>query len=312
MSSGAGPFAVTSPNTSVTVAGNSTQTVTWNVANATASPVSAASVRILPHDATVRTLVASTTGSWNGGWTVKAADFNGDGRTDLFLYNGTTGRWFKAINNGANNFAYYTELTSTGYHVAIGNFGPAGAVLDDVVFYNPTSGAWSKCISTGDGTAGFTCDSGSWDAGWQVHPVDTNSDNITDLYNSSTGQWFIIGGVSLNIVGSGTWSANWTVKSGDLNGDGRADIFLYNTATGEWFECFNNGAGDFTYASGRWDANWQISITSFNGDARADLLLYNSTTGTYVQCINTGSASFTYYAGSIGGGMTVVAARPFP
>ncbi|RYZ23412.1 MAG: peptidase, partial [Chitinophagaceae bacterium] len=47
VSAASGPFAVTAPNTLVTWAGGSTQTVTWNVANSTAAPVSCANVRIL-------------------------------------------------------------------------------------------------------------------------------------------------------------------------------------------------------------------------------------------------------------------------
>lgn len=43
----AGPFAVTSPNTSLAWAGGSTQTVTWNVANTNIAPVNTANVRIL-------------------------------------------------------------------------------------------------------------------------------------------------------------------------------------------------------------------------------------------------------------------------
>jgi hypothetical protein len=43
----AGPFVVTAPNTAVSWAGGSSQTVTWNVANTSAAPVSAANVRIL-------------------------------------------------------------------------------------------------------------------------------------------------------------------------------------------------------------------------------------------------------------------------
>ena len=43
---GAGPFLVTSPNTAVTLDGDSTQAVTWNVANTNAAPVSAANVKI--------------------------------------------------------------------------------------------------------------------------------------------------------------------------------------------------------------------------------------------------------------------------
>jgi hypothetical protein len=41
-----GPFAVTAPNTAVTWAGGSTQTITWSVNNTTAAPVSCANVKI--------------------------------------------------------------------------------------------------------------------------------------------------------------------------------------------------------------------------------------------------------------------------
>ena len=43
---GSGPFAVTTPNTAVTWQANTMQTVTWDVANTTAAPVSAANVKI--------------------------------------------------------------------------------------------------------------------------------------------------------------------------------------------------------------------------------------------------------------------------
>ena len=58
-----GPFSVTSPNTAVSWPGNSSQTITWNVASTTASPVSCANVKIsLSTDGgtTFSTLVAST------------------------------------------------------------------------------------------------------------------------------------------------------------------------------------------------------------------------------------------------------------
>ncbi|WP_449399552.1 reprolysin-like metallopeptidase [Chryseobacterium wanjuense] len=42
-----GPFTVTAPGTAVNWAGNSSQTITWNVANTTAAPVSCANVSIL-------------------------------------------------------------------------------------------------------------------------------------------------------------------------------------------------------------------------------------------------------------------------
>ena len=58
-----GPFSVTSPNTAVSWAGNSSQTITWAVANTTAAPVSCANVKIsisTDGGTTFSTLVAST------------------------------------------------------------------------------------------------------------------------------------------------------------------------------------------------------------------------------------------------------------
>lgn len=46
VSSASGPFAVSAPNTAVSYAGGSTQTITWSVASTTAAPVSCANVKI--------------------------------------------------------------------------------------------------------------------------------------------------------------------------------------------------------------------------------------------------------------------------
>jgi Metallo-peptidase family M12 len=59
----AGPFTVTQPNTAVTWAGGSTQTVSWNVAGTTAAPVSCADVAIalsIDGGTTFEDLVATT------------------------------------------------------------------------------------------------------------------------------------------------------------------------------------------------------------------------------------------------------------
>jgi hypothetical protein len=75
----AGPFAVTAPNTAVSWAGNSSQTVTWNVANTTAAPVSCASVNVL----------LSTDGGQNFGTTLVAGTAN-DGTQAVTLPNLST------------------------------------------------------------------------------------------------------------------------------------------------------------------------------------------------------------------------------
>lgn len=58
-----GPFSVTAPNSAISWAGNSSQAITWSVANTTAAPVSCANVKIsisTDGGATFSTLVAST------------------------------------------------------------------------------------------------------------------------------------------------------------------------------------------------------------------------------------------------------------
>jgi len=79
VSNTSGPFAVTSPNTNVSYAGGSTQTVTWNVTNTTAAPVSCAIVNIL----------YSTDGGYTFPTVLKAATPN-DGTESVVIPIGAT------------------------------------------------------------------------------------------------------------------------------------------------------------------------------------------------------------------------------
>ena len=47
----------------------------------------------------------SAMGRWAAGWTVRTADFDGDGRTGLFLYDSASGRNVVAM-NAADDFIY--------------------------------------------------------------------------------------------------------------------------------------------------------------------------------------------------------------
>ena len=103
---------------------------------------------------------------------------------------------------------------------------------------------------TNQATAGFSEVIGSWDAGWQISPVNLNGDGYTDffLYDPVRGIWVQAlnhGGDGSFTYTLGNWDRSWTVVPADLDGDGLTDMFVYNAATGVWVKCFVDGTGGF-------------------------------------------------------------------
>jgi hypothetical protein len=152
----AGPFVVTYPtNTGITWGSGSTQTVTWNVANTTASPISCANVKILL--------------SLDGGVTypiVLSASTPNDGSQAITVPNASTttarvmvmsiaGTFFDISNN---NFAITCLTPQTPAFTAVGPLcqnttAPTLATTSD----NGITGTWSAPISTATvGTTTYT------------------------------------------------------------------------------------------------------------------------------------------------------------
>lgn len=125
----AGPFVVTQPNTAVTWAGNSTQTVTWNVAGTTGNGVNCSSVNILlstDGGATFSTLVAGTPNDGSQAVTIPNV-----GTTQARIMVEAVNNVFYDISNA--NFTIQAQLQ---------DFGAADrdADLPLDVFPNPTGG----------------------------------------------------------------------------------------------------------------------------------------------------------------------------
>jgi hypothetical protein len=124
---------------------------------------------------------------------------------------------------------------------------------------------------------------------------DFNGDGKPDILwrNTSTGQNYVwyMRGVNGATRASGSWieivaDLSWTiVGAGDFNSEGKPDILWRNTATGQNYVWYMNGANGATRASGAWietvaDLNWKIVGTGdFNSDGKRDILWRNTATG---------------------------------
>ncbi len=127
--------------------------------------------------------------SWLRGdsWTVRPADLDANGVSDLLFYQPDTGLWAEGMNVG-QTFSFHGGQWYAGWTVATGDL--TGDASEDALLYNPTTGEVTEAASVG---LGFQLTQGSpWTLDWQMHAAAFNDDELLDvlLYNETTGQWF--------------------------------------------------------------------------------------------------------------------------
>jgi glucose/arabinose dehydrogenase len=252
----------------------------------------------IQHGTAAGTFTLARSGGWAPGWRISVARFNADALDDLFLYNPSSGVWFKVTNlNG--DFAYFTQGWQPGFTELVVDLDGNG--LSDVFIYNALTGTWFSCLSVGSGTGGFDYRGGGWRANFRVLPADFDADGRADflLYSAVDGTFYkaITRGHGVFLYSGGGWSSGWDPLVADLNGDGRSDVFLYNPVSGLWYRATSLGDGTigFSYVMGGWASGWRTYRADFDGNASTDLFLYHPN-NSWFKVVNSGSA-FSYFGG---------------
>lgn len=225
---GTGPFAVTSPNTAVTYAGNSSQTVTWDTAGSAGVPVNAANVKI--------------SYSTDGGLTfpnVLLASTPNDGSEPVTVPNIATAAGRIKIEAVGNIFfdisnVNFTVTASAPTVRSRADFDGDGKT--DVSVFRPSEGNWYLNRSTAGfaavkwGVSGDVPVPGDYDGdGKADFAVWRPSDvvNVPDFYVLTSGT-FVFTGYSYGSTGD-------IPVTGDFDGDGKSDIAVFRPSTGTWF-----------------------------------------------------------------------------
>ena len=255
-------------------------------------------------------------GNAPGAWTniqMVAADFNGDGRTDILAYRTDTGAYAKWFSDGGVDAGFQYQAVGyvgnapsawTNIQMVAADFNGDGKT--DILVYRTDTGAYAKWFSDGGVDAGFTYEPTQYVGGapsaWtniQMVPADFNDDHVSDIlvYRSDTGafqKWYSPSGGAetatflyepTQYVGgaSGAWT-NVVLVPAHFSSP-FTDMLVYRTDTGAYSKWYSDGSvgASFQYeptqyvsnAPGAW-TNLQMVPTDFNNDSRTDLLVYHT------------------------------------
>ena len=193
-----------------------------------------------------RVLLAASAG------VLRAGDFNGDRKTDVFDYDPITGAWSIALAGGGGTNGMFAPRRS-----------PIALELDgdgrtDLALVDPITGEIQLCSPTALPMCPLTVFA---PAGAAIYPLDADGNRRADLlaYVPATGQvQFLLSG-----SGGGVGPVDADITMLDVDGDRRSDLLFYNAVTGAATVAVNRVTGvhaDELYGRHRLDAAFRPAL----------------------------------------------------
>ncbi len=230
-----------------------------------------------------------------------SGDYDGDGISDLAVFDQNTGRWFiRKVTGEILGWSIFWGWP--GVTPVPGDYNGDGT--NDLAVFDQNTGRWFIRKITGE-ILGWSI---FW--GWPgVKPVsgDYDGDGISDLavFDQNTGRWFIRK-ISGEILG---WSIFWgwpgvTPVPGDYDGDGVDDLAIFDQNTGRWF--IRKISGSILKWENYWGFAGAVPVPGdYNADGIADQVVYYEGNGLWYFLFSNGTMD-------IGGPWTGVGVTPVP
>ncbi len=220
----------------------------------------------------------------------RAADFDGEGSSDLAVFRGASGEWFRKNNQGG-------AFSGQPWGIASDKLAHADydrdAVTDYAVFRD---GSWWILNST-DGSVRFE-QFGT--AGDIPMPGDFDADGFADIavFRPATGTWWWRNSSNQEVIGTQFGQSGDVPMAGDFDGDAKRDVAVFRPSNSVWYVLRSS---DGQASVSQFGTAGDIPLSGdFNGDGRADFAVFRPSNGTWYIARPTGVPSQNFDATSFG------------
>ncbi len=221
-------------------------------------------------------------------WQYVNGDFNGDGRTDIAIFNQSSGDWRVGTSSGvgfSDEGVWSTFSGASSNSIPItGDFNGDG--VSDVGIYDKSNGEVNCAVSDKSKFVSIA----PWISGLahsdkaQPFSGDFNGDGLIDFGVFNDGDWSFTVSTGRKFIAQTEWNltfgADKTPVVSDFNSDGLTDIGIFAKDSGLWQVYHSTGdgfvsAGDWLDSFGQGEYNTAYAL-DFNGDGLTDAAVFDN------------------------------------